>query len=244
LHATLQEVQRWSLEEYLPALAKAHALSAQQRTAIVERLSRGPEYDAAGNMTFDGVLYYAYDAWNRMVKVNKTTPDEDEYDGSLVAKYAYDGLGRRILKENLELSQSSPFRQHYYYDGQRCVEIRDASDLVLKQQVWGLQYIDELIQLAVNDDPSDQNEDVCESKYWACQDANFNVLGIVDDEGVLKEWYEYTPYGQRTVFLSAGDYDPKCYAPTYHSQRVVADSVTTGRVGKHPNPLKECKKRR
>ena len=64
-------------------------------------------------------------------------------------------MGRRILKEDCQLDKTYPFRQHYYYDGQSIVEIRDGSDYVLKQQVWGLRYVDELVQIAVNDDPPD-----------------------------------------------------------------------------------------
>jgi RHS repeat-associated protein len=52
------------------------------------------------------------------------------------------------------------------------------------------------------------------------------VLGIVDEDGLLKERYEYTPYGQRTVFISAGSYDLGCHAPTYLSQRVQIDGWT------------------
>ena len=33
------------------------------------------EHDAAGNLTYDGVYQYAYDAWNRMVKVTKAYRD-------------------------------------------------------------------------------------------------------------------------------------------------------------------------
>ena len=55
-------------------------------------------------------------------------------------------MGRRILKEDCQLDKTYPFRQHYYYDGQSIVEIRDGSDYVLKQQVWGLRYVDELVR--------------------------------------------------------------------------------------------------
>ena len=41
-----------------------------------------------------------------------------------------------------------------------------------------------------------------------------NVLGIVDSGGLLVERYEYTPYGERKVFFSAGTSDPGCYNPT------------------------------
>ena len=49
--------------------------------------------------------------------------------------------------------------------------------------------------------------------YWVLQDANYNVLGIVEDDGGLKERYEYTPYGQRVAYESAGSADLLCMSP-------------------------------
>jgi hypothetical protein len=45
--------------------------------------------------------------------------------------------------------------------------------------------------------------------------------------GILTERYEYTPYGQRTVYFSAGVNDPTAHAATVISRRVsLAGSVT------------------
>jgi hypothetical protein len=63
--------------------------------------------------------------------------------------------------------------------------MRNGSGLVLKQHVWGMGYIDELVQVAVNSDPV--ADDLCDTRYWAMADSNFNVLGIVDAAGVLRE---------------------------------------------------------
>ena len=41
--------------------------------------------------------------------------------------------------------------------------------------------------------------------FCAMQDANFNVLGLVNSSGSLVERYEYTPYGQRKVLFAAGN---------------------------------------
>ena len=48
----------------------------------------GFSYDAAGNMTSDGVYTYQYDAENRLVSVNS----------GAVASYTYDAIGRRVAK--------------------------------------------------------------------------------------------------------------------------------------------------
>lgn len=100
---------------------------------------------------------------------------------------------------------------------------------VLKQHVWGLSYIDELLQIGINQDPSDtaeSNGGSCERFFWAMQDANYNVLALVNATGMLTERYEYTPYGQRTVYKSAGSDDALAQSPIgTHSQAFVISSV-------------------
>jgi RHS repeat-associated protein len=53
----------------------------------------------------------------------------------------------------------------------------------------------------------------------AVKNAQFNVLGLVDDAGNLEERYEYTPYGQRTTFRATGVNDPRVTAPVFISDR-------------------------
>ena len=91
---------------------------------------------------------------------------------------------------------------HYYWDtGWRLLEMQNGSDKTLKQYVWGIRHVDELVQLGVNTDPSTESD--CEDFYYATQNANFNVIGLADTSGELVERYEYTPYGRCTVYLSA-----------------------------------------
>ncbi len=67
-------------------------------------------------------------------------------------------------------------------------------------------------------DPNDPGHDF--RGYSPLHDANFNVLGLVDDQGDLVERYEYRPYGERQVYLSPGVNDPEAHAPTQLSRRV------------------------
>jgi RHS repeat-associated protein len=142
----------------------------------------------------------------------------------VVQESEYDGLGRRIVKA-VQNSAGLDATYHYYYSGHSIVEVRNGSDATLKQYVWGRTYIDELVQTSINDDPADGTEQDCETQYFAMQDANYNVLGIVDASGNLKERYEYTPYGERTVYYSPGPNDPKAMAPTSMSRRVDIDGT-------------------
>jgi YD repeat-containing protein len=60
----------------------------------------------------------------------------------------------------------------------------------------------------------------------ALHDANYNVLGVVDKDGNMVERYEYTPYGERTVFFSAGTDVPDCHASGFMSRvRMSGSSV-------------------
>ena len=168
-------------------------------------------HDAAGNLTYDGKYEYTYDAWNRLATVTRAWDGGGSgKQGATIATMVYDGTGRRISK-TVEYSGDWDFTYHFYYNGQSEIEIRNGDSYnegsVLKQKVWGTQYVDELVQIAINQDPSNNSatyspndENVCERFFWVCQDANYNVIGVVSAAGVLTERYEYTPYGQRTIF--------------------------------------------
>lgn len=173
-------------------------------------------HDDAGNLIYDGTFSYVYDAWNRLVAVRKAV--SSTVDGATTATMAYDGLGRMIV-ETVENAGSFDHETHLYYNGQQRIETRNGSGLVLKQHVWGLDYIDELIEVAVNQDPVDlspDDESDCEWRFVAVHNAQYNVLGLITapgnmangtaayghagGAGTLVEWYAYTPYGQRTVY--------------------------------------------
>jgi len=118
--------------------------------------------------------------------------------GATVQTLTYDGLGRRITKA-VDNCGDWDGTFHTYLDGQRSIELRDGSDDVLKQYVWGTQYVDELVQIGIN--VAYTSTDDCEHFFWALQDAHYNVLAVIGGiDGRLVERYEYTPYGQRTVF--------------------------------------------
>lgn len=204
-----------------------------------------PTYDASGNLTYDGEFAYTYDAWNRLTQATKAYRDGANGDalieGAGYVAMAYDGVGRRITKTvrlggdatgslgDVDTSYAN------YYDGQQQIEVRDGSGNVIKQQVWGLMYIDELVQIAINDDPiGDGDFDLtvpatmaAAQFYYALHNANFNIMGLVDSAGNMKERYEYTPYGERQVFYSSGINDPLALTPRHMSQRVVTGTSPT-----------------
>jgi len=114
------------------------------------------------------------------------------HEGSVVTRNAYDGQNRRvsrIVKNCGDLDYSYA----YYYDGQRSLgEFTLQNFVQLKAYIWGLQYVDELVQLLT------WSYDF--TPLWAMQDANYNVIGLVNESGRQVERYEYTPYGERTIY--------------------------------------------
>jgi hypothetical protein len=165
----------------------------------------------------------------------------DDPTGSVVTMMTYDGQGPRIVQavQNSGSGSGGDATCHYYYRDWSLTELRHGSDLVLKQFLFGLQYIDELVQVAINADPLDETEgsggdqSLCERVYYAAHNSNFNVMGIVAGDtasaeavgdwlasGGLVERYEYTPYGKRTVFFSPGENDSLCMSPTDESRAI------------------------
>ena len=187
--------------------------------------SANVDHDEAGNMIEVPILSgglvaghraCTYDAWNRLVTVKSDS-------GTTLATMKYDGLNRRTVKVGLHTS-------HYYHSGDSVVETRvgnDEDSTVHTQYVWGSTYIDELVQIGVNDKWDDDDEGAgvafvkCDSFYWACQDANYNVTQLYDSDGALVERYIYTPHGRREVFIPADSDTFGTHAIGQKSQRVI-----------------------
>lgn len=56
------------------------------------------------------------------------------------------------------------------------IETRDGSDDMVKQHVWGLGYVDELAQIRI---PLAAGLSTRVLDFYAMQDANYNVVGLV-----------------------------------------------------------------
>jgi hypothetical protein len=180
--------------------------------------------DNNGNQTFDGSNVYTYDAWNRMVSVSHGYRDASNnlQHGHVFETITYDAKGRRVTKAINGTGQWD-CTYNYYLDKDSVVEERNGSNLTIKQYLWGLTYIDELVQTSLNSSPTTQS--TCDTPYWAMQDSNFNNLGVVNSSGVLTERYEYTPYGNRVVYFASGSNDVGDFAPSVASQRFVVSST-------------------
>ena len=84
-------------------------------------------YDPVGNMTFDGTYFYQYDAWNRLIQVNRATLDQNSevVIEELVKHHSYDGFGRLIRTQSPYPSpdDNQGLRaERFYYDGVRRIQ--------------------------------------------------------------------------------------------------------------------------
>jgi RHS repeat-associated protein len=138
---------------------------------------------------------------------------ENIYGTGIMHACKYDYPVWRIMKAD-NGTGAMDCTTHYYLSGNSVVEERNGSGGLMEQFVHGLTYVDELVQLGIASDPPSAT--TCDTYFWVCQDANFNVLGVVYFDGTatsLIERYEYSAYGQRQIYAAAGDNDPGCYDP-------------------------------
>lgn len=152
-----------------------------------------PAYDADGNMTSDGTLSYTWDAENRLTEVrsNETT----------IVQNAYDFMGRRIQKATATATNQ------FVYDGWNLIQETQLSGLgsQVSSYLWGLDLSGTLqgaggvggLICQIRD------EDGSVRPLFSFSDANGNVTGLVDTNGVVAARYDYDPYGN--LMAMSGD---------------------------------------
>ncbi len=170
-----------------------------------------PAWDARGNMTtvpkpsnlaLAGGFTCAYDSWNRLAEVKQGQ--------TVVAKYEYDGLNRRVKKHIDTQSPADPngvdVYQHFFYNVEwQVLETREADSVDTApdtlqpeyQFVWSQRYIDAPVLRDKNTDEDDLCDD--ETLYYLT-DAQMNVTALVDTGGDAVERYVYDPYGKVTIY--------------------------------------------
>ena len=139
--------------------------------------------------------------------------------------YLYDGLNRRV-KKDLDTGDDVV----YLYTGWQCIEERidDSGTWEARgQYVHGARYMDELLLFDkdTNDD-GDCTDGGGSTRHIYCQDANFNVVALTDNVGVIveKTWYE--AYGKPTWYYSSSEQTSSSVANPYLFQGRRYDSET------------------
>jgi hypothetical protein len=189
---------------------------------------QGMVRDAAGNLVFDGRLFYQYDGLNRLVRVshdpnmtagqfdpNTGRPPREWGGGSHVANFAFDGLGRLIqIVHSRKTAPNYTLTDHIYYDGVRRIQevcgkkyglFRPGSpndpNGVVRDYVWGPGYVDEILAQV------SRTGTATRTVYTYLQDASYNVAAILDPNLQTQRQYTYEPYGE-VVFAETAGGDP------------------------------------
>ncbi len=130
-------------------------------------------YDKNGNTLTDAQgNSYKYNAWNQLVSVSN--------NGSTIATYSVDGLGRRVTENEGTLVDL------YFSKDWQVVE-EDVSGSMQDQYVWSPVYVNAMIE---RDTPT--------QRLYVQQDANWNVTALINTSGQVMERYVYDPYGAVT----------------------------------------------
>ncbi|MBX9782098.1 MAG: T9SS type A sorting domain-containing protein [Chitinophagaceae bacterium] len=135
-------------------------------------------YDANGNLSYDGKYYKTYDAEKRLMK--------DSASPTNVLTYAYDALGRRILKT----INGTALR--YTYAGLEPIEERDAGGALKNRTIFT-----GFLQPVVNEKNG--------VPFYYHQNELNNVEALTNSNGNAIEKYEYDVYGKQTMYDSAGN---------------------------------------
>ena len=147
--------------------------------------------DNIGNIVQDETgLKYAYDIWNRVVKVENSS-------GSVLETYTYDAFGRRITE-----TPSAQTTKDLYFDGSKVIE-EQQSGTTTNQYVWGLGYVNSLV---LRDDNSSsgsygKSNSGLGRRLFVEQDADWNVTSLtsVGPNASVQERFVQDPYGRVQV---------------------------------------------
>jgi RHS repeat-associated protein len=119
--------------------------------------------------------------------------------GATLVSYQHDALFRRVVEN------PGTLRDLYYSADWQVLEER-VSGSAQVQYVWSPIYMDALV---LRDRDADGNVgNGLEERLYVQQDANFNVMALVNGSGSVVERYVYDSYGQVTI-----------YAPDYSGTR-------------------------
>ncbi len=145
-------------------------------------------YDRAGNLTQavcgSTTWVYGYDALNRLRSVR--------YNGTLIARYGYDVLGRRIAKRvYASLTGGTVAFTRFVYHGAHVAFETDSAGSIGLRYTYGLATDD---VLAIRD--------AAGNHYYVVQDQLHSVRGLVKRDGTWVRSLRYGPYG--AVIDSAG----------------------------------------
>ena len=149
-------------------------------------------YDRDGNLTrwrtsAGAAWTYGYDGLNQLVSVRR--------NGTLIVRYAYDVLGRRIAKRVYSTASGGTLglTRFSYHGGQVGFETDSAGTTIGLRYTWG-QGTDELLAV----------RDAAGNHFYATRDRLGSVRALTTAAGAWRLSEAFTPYGTSLVRDTAG----------------------------------------
>jgi RHS repeat-associated protein len=154
-------------------------------------------WDANGNLTDNGTFIFKYDYKNLIVQVKKKS------DGSTVASYRYDALGRRVEKNTGDAERyirSTALEPGDQENISHVVAVYDGSNNWQQNFVWNdeIDGIQMLEQADVLDYDTDGNTAELTRSFYH-RNALGSVTEITDLNQATAVSYRYDPYGKVTI---------------------------------------------
>ena len=153
-------------------------------------VSVNPRYDANGNLIWDGVKSYQYDAANELSQITALNQWQ--------TTFVYDGLGRRRIKREASYQPSSNTyvvtnEVHYVYDGMTVLQERDSNNNPLVTYTRGID-LSGRMQGAGGIGGLMARTDGTGTTFYHT-DGSGNVTMLVNSAGAMQAKYLYDPYG-------------------------------------------------
>jgi RHS repeat-associated protein len=189
--------------------------NSQNELTEVGSTSQG--FDDDGNTLSDATDgdTYTHNAWNQLVGVKNS-------GNTTIAAYSYLPKGYRITA-----TEGGNTTTSYYLNQWQVIETRQSGN-VTTQNVWGIDYVNDLVLR--DDNSTSGNLGISGSglgeRLYAEHDANWDVTSIASSSGTVEERFNYTPYGNMTVLTASGSTTTDSYNWTTMFQGGAKDAAT------------------
>ena len=187
------------------AVSNAGGILSGARAFVSPPRGQAPRYDRDGNLAFDGVWEYEWDAANRLVQMTMATnvaglPANERKR----LTFEYDYLGRRLRKIVSFWQEYGGYYeaisdQFYLYDGWNVVAVVPTGNAhyVLANYTWGLDLSGSVGGAGGVGGLAVVRDAVSGAAHYPAFDGNGNVTALVSASGgAVSARYEYGPFGE------------------------------------------------
>ncbi|RNC81191.1 MAG: hypothetical protein ED559_05160 [Phycisphaera sp.] len=176
------------------------------------------EYDDNGNLVSSTIkngnteIVYIYDAWNRLVKVNKETTTTSQQGTTvtvtLLGEYEYNALNHQTVRTaDPEPNTAGDIEQRRYYyllswqlAEEHVDDSYDSGTGFVHERTGQFYYgdggIDDACYRRIDANADGDYLDSTDSHWYLLRDIQGNVVAVVDETGALHERVHYNPWGQ------------------------------------------------